>query len=98
ASERAADEWTNDSHRFSLESERARENVLYAFHELGRVVKRQILVALPMRDRARHLDRVVRFGRREVGLLDLHQAGIFEGCIDVALLDLDFLVAIFLRL
>ena len=50
-----------------------------------------------MRDRARHLDRVVRFGRRDVGLLDFDKAVVSECSIHVALLDLDVLVVIRLR-
>ena len=98
ASERAADERTNDPHILSLEPERARQNVLHTFHELGRVVERQILIALPMRDRARHLDRIVRFRRRDVGLLDLDQTRVFQRRLHVALLKLHRRVVVLLRL
>ena len=51
-----------------------------------------------MRDRARHLDRVVGFRRRDVGLLDLHEARVLQRRRRVALLDLHVLVVIRLRL
>ena len=98
AAERAANERTDDPHIFELEPETARDNILHALHKLGRIVQRQLLVAFPMRDGPRHLDRVMRFRRRDVGLLDLHQACILQRRSRVAFVDLHVLVVICFRL
>src|SRR5438445_9145189 len=63
ASERAANKWTNDANIFYFQTLSARDQALDAFHELRRVIQSEFVVAFPDRDRARHLDRVMRFGR-----------------------------------
>ena len=52
APESAADKWADDADVFELESQRLGQNVLHAFHELGRVVEREFLISLPARNRS----------------------------------------------
>ena len=61
---------------------------MHAFHELRCVVERELVVAVPRRDRSRHLDRVMRFGGRSVDLLDFRQAGALQWKIDISFFDL----------
>src|SRR5919197_932008 len=93
AAEGAAYERIDHPHIFGLQSVGARENALYAFHELSRVPNSELILAFPGCDGARHFNRVMRLSRRGIGLLNFDQAGVVEGGLYVAFVQLDGLAA-----